>query len=99
MKYSSRMTSKGQVTVPVEIRRKLGLKPGQAVSFEVSGDGVRIEQPDWRKELAVLHERVREHMKRTNRIFPQTDDEIREAREQAHREAAADRVERMRESQ
>jgi AbrB family looped-hinge helix DNA binding protein len=99
MKYSSRMTSKGQVTVPVEIRRKLGLKPGQAVSFDVSGDVVRIEQPDWHKELAVLHQRVREHMERTNRTFPQTDDELREIREQAHRDAAVYRVERMRESQ
>ncbi|HVQ43569.1 MAG TPA: AbrB/MazE/SpoVT family DNA-binding domain-containing protein [Candidatus Saccharimonadia bacterium] len=99
MKYSSTMTSKGQVTIPVEIRRKLGLKPGQAVSFDLSGDIATIEQPDWHKELAALHARVREHMQRTNRTFPQTDDELREVRLQAHRDAAAYRVERMRESE
>ena len=98
MKYSSMMTSKGQVTVPVEIRRKLGLKPGQIVSFDLTGDTVRIEQPDWRKQLEVLHERVRQHMERKG-LKPLTDEELREARSQAHRDAAAYRVERMRESQ
>lgn len=31
------MTSKGQVTVPVEVRRKLGLKQGDRVEFRESG--------------------------------------------------------------
>ena len=97
MKYSSTMTSKGQVTIPVEIRRKLGLRPGQVVSFDLSGDTVKIEQPQWRQELAVLHERVREHMRRKG-LKPLSDDELREARLQAHRDAAAYRVERMRDS-
>ncbi len=38
----SRMTSKGQVTVPVEIRRKLGLTTRDHVVFEVDGNAVRI---------------------------------------------------------
>lgn len=33
MGYSSRITSKGQVTVPQEIRRRLGLKKGDRVEF------------------------------------------------------------------
>jgi antitoxin PrlF len=36
---SSRLTSKGQATVPARIRRKLNLKPGDTVIFEESGDG------------------------------------------------------------
>jgi AbrB family looped-hinge helix DNA binding protein len=37
-----RITSKGQVTIPVEIREKAGLLPGTEVDFELDGDTVRI---------------------------------------------------------
>ncbi len=37
-----RLTSKGQVTIPVEIRHELGLMPGSEVDFAVDGDAVRI---------------------------------------------------------
>lgn len=37
MAFQSRMTSKGQVTVPLEIRRKLGLKKGDRVEFAEKG--------------------------------------------------------------
>jgi AbrB family looped-hinge helix DNA binding protein len=37
-----RITSKGQVTIPVEIREKAGLLPGTEVDFELDGEGVRI---------------------------------------------------------
>ena len=33
MPFKSRITSKGQVTVPVEVRRKLGLQRGDLVEF------------------------------------------------------------------
>jgi AbrB family looped-hinge helix DNA binding protein len=39
MKHQSNMTSKGQVTVPKDIRDALGLKPGQRVRFEMDADG------------------------------------------------------------
>jgi AbrB family looped-hinge helix DNA binding protein len=35
----SRMTSKGQVTIPKKIRDYLGLKPGSEVEFVVTNDG------------------------------------------------------------
>jgi AbrB family looped-hinge helix DNA binding protein len=38
------MTRKGQVTVPIQVRRLLGLKPRDRVSFIVGDDGVRIER-------------------------------------------------------
>jgi AbrB family looped-hinge helix DNA binding protein len=28
------LTSKGQITIPIQIRRKLGLKPGQLLEFD-----------------------------------------------------------------
>jgi AbrB family looped-hinge helix DNA binding protein len=37
-----RITSKGQVTIPVEIREKAGLLPGTEVDFELDGGTVRI---------------------------------------------------------
>jgi antitoxin PrlF len=35
----ARMTSKGQITVPKDVRLKLNLKPGDRVLFVVEGDG------------------------------------------------------------
>jgi AbrB family looped-hinge helix DNA binding protein len=35
----ARMTSKGQITVPKDIRQKLRLKPGDRVRFIVEDDG------------------------------------------------------------
>ena len=37
-----RITSKGQVTIPVEIREKAGLLPGTEVDFELDEAGVRL---------------------------------------------------------
>ena len=33
------VTTKGQVTIPKEVRDLLGIKPGSAVTFEVAEDG------------------------------------------------------------
>jgi AbrB family looped-hinge helix DNA binding protein len=38
----SRVTQKGQVTVPAEIRELLGIKPRDSVRFVCGPDGVRI---------------------------------------------------------
>lgn len=37
-----RITSKGQVTIPIEIRERVGMLPNTEVAFEVDGDAVRI---------------------------------------------------------
>jgi AbrB family looped-hinge helix DNA binding protein len=39
---ATRLTSKGQVTIPIEIRERLGLRPGTRVEFDVDGDAVRV---------------------------------------------------------
>jgi antitoxin PrlF len=41
MRRIARITSKGQITVPHEIRRLLGVKPGDGLVFE--SDGTRTE--------------------------------------------------------
>lgn len=38
------ISSKGQVTVPIEIREKLGLAPGTVVKFEVSEEGAVLRK-------------------------------------------------------
>ncbi len=42
MQKQSKITSKGQITVPIEIRRLLGVREGDRLLFESDGDGVRI---------------------------------------------------------
>lgn len=44
-----RVTSKGQVTIPVEIRERLGLLPNSEVEFEVEGNAVRIRKARGRR--------------------------------------------------
>jgi AbrB family looped-hinge helix DNA binding protein len=44
-----RITSKGQVTIPIEIRERLGLLPNSEVEFEVEGSAVRIRKARGRK--------------------------------------------------
>ena len=39
-----KITTKGQVTIPVEIREKLGLLPNSEVEFEVVGQTVRLRK-------------------------------------------------------
>ncbi len=41
-RLSSTVTSKGQVTIPVEIRRLLRLVPSDKVTFVVEGDQIRL---------------------------------------------------------
>ena len=40
----STISSKGQTTVPVAIRRSLDLHPGDAIAYEVDGDKVSIQK-------------------------------------------------------
>jgi AbrB family looped-hinge helix DNA binding protein len=42
MQKQARITSKGQITVPREVRRVLGVRAGDRLLFESDGKGVRI---------------------------------------------------------
>ena len=45
-RIAATVTSKGQVTVPVSVRRHLGLEPGSSVTFVVEDDGtVHLDAP------------------------------------------------------
>jgi AbrB family looped-hinge helix DNA binding protein len=69
-----RITSKGQVTIPMDIRAKLGLLPNTQVEFEIDGDSVRVRKAASQRHLSRGQALV-EHMRgrATRRI---TTDEI-----------------------
>lgn len=46
MEYWSRLSSKGQVTIPVEIRERLHLEPGDAVVYEIEDDRAVLRRAD-----------------------------------------------------
>lgn len=41
---AGKVTTKGQVTIPQEIRDRLGIHPGSTVEFDVEGDAVTIRK-------------------------------------------------------
>lgn len=40
----SRITSQGQVSIPAEVRRRLGIGPGSAIEWEEAGEGVVVRR-------------------------------------------------------
>ena len=42
MKRQARITSKGQITVPYEIRRAMGVRAGDKIEFEKDDSGFRV---------------------------------------------------------
>ncbi len=46
LKVQSTLTSKGQITLPVELRRRWGLKPGDRLYFSLEADG-RVVVRKW----------------------------------------------------
>lgn len=52
-----RVTQKGQVTIPLEVRRALGIAPGTRVRFELDNGSARLV-PD-REEVAAEIARAR----------------------------------------
>jgi AbrB family looped-hinge helix DNA binding protein len=55
-----RLTTKGQVTIPQEIRERLGLLPYSEVEFDIVGDSVRIRK---KKGASSRGRRLIEHLR------------------------------------
>ena len=49
-----RVTSKGQVTIPQDVRRLLGIEPGSDVDFEVDKHSVRLVRRDEGRGAALV---------------------------------------------
>lgn len=55
MNYTLSITSKGQVTIPKPIRKKLGLKEGGTATFTIKPSGeVVLERPQTLAEVRLL---------------------------------------------
>lgn len=42
MEKQAKITTKGQITVPLAVRRELGVQPGDALLFETDEAGMRV---------------------------------------------------------
>jgi len=78
------MTRKGQVTIPAEIRRQLGLGRGDKVTFVIDHGEVRV------KRTGSVVERTAGAFR--TRGAPLTAEELREAAERAMAEEAVERT-------
>ena len=78
----STLTSKGQVTIPKQVRDKLGLKMGDRLMFKIESDGKFLVQRAEEDPLEGLLGRLR-HLARDR---PFTDEEMNEAIAQHHAE-------------
>ena len=52
MEKQARITSKGQITVPLAVRRALGVQPGDALMFETDEAGMRVRPVRTRSPFA-----------------------------------------------
>jgi len=69
-----RISTKGQVTVPLAIREQLGLVPGTEVEFEVDGDSAYLRRADRLSRGAALVARLRERGARAKTTGMTTDE-------------------------
>ena len=70
-----RITSKGQVTIPQEIRERAGLLPNTEVEFRLDGDLVFLVRAD-RAKRPTRGELLVEHLRQHRGEFTMTTDEI-----------------------
>jgi AbrB family looped-hinge helix DNA binding protein len=69
-----RITSKGQVTVPQEVRVRLGLLPHTEVEFEVVGDHARIRKTRRGRSVGARGGRVLDALRGTADVRMSTDE-------------------------
>ena len=68
-----RITSKGQVTIPLAIREKSGLLPNTEVEFEMQGKVVRLRRAR-KKTMPGRGERLIQHMRGRGNVRMTTDE-------------------------
>jgi AbrB family looped-hinge helix DNA binding protein len=87
------LTSKGQMTIPVAFRKKLGIKTGERVLVEMQGDKVIIQKNNWREGLRRIQSENLAHMKKHG-IKPLSDEELDNAINSAAEQASIKRLKR-----
>lgn len=93
MTYTTTLTSKGQMTLPIAFRRKLKLKAGERVLVKMRGNEVIILKDNWLENLQKLQRENQLFLKK-HRIKPLTNEELDRAIDDAAEEAAAERYKR-----
>lgn len=73
MILTMRVTSKGQVTIPKEIRDRAGLLPGTDVEFTLERGVVRVRRA---KGSPSRGDRLVDHLRQAGRNYTMTTDEI-----------------------
>jgi AbrB family looped-hinge helix DNA binding protein len=66
-----KITTKGQVTIPADIRDELGLLPYTEVEFEIKGDAVLMRKADEKRRRG---RRVVEHLRGRGDVRMSTDE-------------------------
>lgn len=80
-RYVSRVTGKGQVTIPKEIRDRLGLERGEYVVWQPLGESVVIERATVSADdFDALADRIAERFRRKGITREDVEDAIRWAR-------------------
>jgi len=46
MQKVSKLSAKGQVTIPAELRKAIGIEPGDIVAYELEGKSVKLKRVD-----------------------------------------------------
>jgi len=93
MKYSTTLTSKGQMTLPVSFRRKLGVNPGDQVLVELRGNEVVVQKNNWLENLKKIQAENQSYLKSHN-IKPLSDEELDQAIDHAAEGATLERYKR-----
>jgi AbrB family looped-hinge helix DNA binding protein len=68
-----RLTEKGQVTIPIDVRRFLDLQPGDDVEFVIEDDGVHVSRS---LKSPSRGRRVVDHLRARRADVPMSTDEI-----------------------
>lgn len=71
---SSKLTSKGQVTIPKQIRERLGLKVGDRLRFRIDAEGRLVVQPESSERLGRVPGLLR-HLSGDRPVTPEEMDE------------------------
>lgn len=78
------ITSKGQVTIPQEVRTQLGLLPHTEVEFELAGDHARIRKVKRTPGASIRGRRALEALRGTADARMSTDEIMALTREERH---------------
>lgn len=68
MKYTTTVTSKGTVTIAAPLRKALGIKPGQRLSFDISSDNRLVleagtDMKAFQAKRSAITKKIPEHLK------------------------------------